>query len=453
MRSSALVRKRSLGMMVSRPMLHSADWYVDAREHNGVGSLTDLSGNGNPMVYPAPPNDALFLPHNKETYVYFPAVATNSMYTPDAPGLDIVSGNLGIIAEVALDNWATGVHQCLAEKGADDSYGMFVTPSGGLQLNWKANGTGVSNAQSTANLPWAGTLGARGWVQGQRNPTTGNVAFTWSNDGVTWTGLGTNVAGLTGTIAAGTRPLFIGEREGGALMAKGKFYNVKITDGGTVRASMRAQDITSPYQSVVGGAGETWTIARAAYGVAGNKISVVDRPVFLANPITWLSAVDSNILDLGTAPATVVLAARVPVIPTFAAAYFLKKNTLGVTNTALGWAFRTALVSAGGFQNLRLELGNNTSNGDTVSLTTTPFAGGQVSVGYWTRDGITVTLGVNGDTTTMGDNLIDLTNTIPTRINRTPANSSPGDMEFLGAAVYKRHLTAVDLAQAVAEFN
>lgn len=431
----------------NRPLLYTADWYVDARRYSGTGDLLDLSGNGNHFVPGAGAAAPLWLPYDGEPYVYFPAVATNSLYTLDAPGLNVTGDVLDLRTSWALNDWTSGSYQCLVEKGADDSYGLFVSGTGTLQINLKATGSGVFNAQSTAPV----TLpdGVRGWVRATRSAVTGIIRFYQSVDGTTWTQVGTDVAAATGVLVDGTRPLFLGEREGGSLMALGKFYSLEVYSDGVPVCGLDAADIASPYQTAPGLNGETWVLARASLGL---RLVAVDRPMFAIHTNTFLRADnDGPEIQITTGPLTVVLASRHPVTPSVAQAYLTHKGALGTTGTNAGWALRSSLS----FGTIRAELSSTVPPGDTVTASSGVVADGRLITTVMTRgDGSgLVKLYTNDNLNTVADQSKDLSTTALMRVGSTGTGGNDAEMEFLGAALWNRALTAAEVAQVQEEFQ
>lgn len=177
-------------------------------------------------------------------YVQFPGVSGNYLSTPDAAGHDI-TGDITIIARVALDDWtpaATGTVVSKRASSTQNSYRLDIITGGQLRMMWSPDGTDASQVVAQSTLPVAAANGGWMWIAASLDVVDGankTVKFWASADAAqpSWTQLGTTVttAGTT-SIFNSTSALEIGSTQIGtnALLA-GKISHVYIR--GAIAAS------------------------------------------------------------------------------------------------------------------------------------------------------------------------------------------------------------------------
>jgi hypothetical protein len=302
-------------------------------------------------------NDVQVLPHNGTNYLYLPGVLTNYASTPSATALN-VTGDLEIVARVALENW-TVLSQSFVAKfdgptGSGRSY-TFRTQSGGspghLELVWQDSGTAsVRTATSTVAVPFA--AGATGWVKVEfdaDNGASGNTArFYTAADSAAeptvWTQLGTSVVTATvGAIAVGTFPLVVGSDNTATRAVAGSFYRTIVRNGiaGTVVfdanfTSLTSGGATSFTESSANAA--TVTINRSTLG---RKSTVVTRPTFLFGTDDYCQVTNHPLLNFSASESfSAVTALRQHNAPVSGQRFMDKTN-----GGSLGWLIR----HAGGF--------------------------------------------------------------------------------------------------------
>jgi hypothetical protein len=193
--------------------------------------------------------DAATPRYNYAGYIYLPGIATQYLSTPDATALD-VTGDIDIRMKVALDDWtpAADTERLLTKRNTNFAYGLKITTTGAIQLNWSADGTTQIAAVSTVSPTVAD--GAALWIRATLdvdNGATGNTTtFYTSTDGTTWTQLGATVvkAGTT-SIYSSSDSLYIGTDINSGYAITGKLYNTQIFAGLTGTDKRLDVDLTT----------------------------------------------------------------------------------------------------------------------------------------------------------------------------------------------------------------
>jgi hypothetical protein len=152
--------------------------------------------------------------------------------------------------KVALDDWtpAADTERLLTKRNTNFAYGLKITTTGAIQLNWSADGTTQIAAVSTVSPTVAD--GAALWIRATLdvdNGATGNTTtFYTSTDGTTWTQLGATVvkAGTT-SIYSSSDSLYIGTDINSGYAITGKLYNTQIFAGLTGTDKRLDVDLTT----------------------------------------------------------------------------------------------------------------------------------------------------------------------------------------------------------------
>ena len=422
--------------------LHASSFTAD------TGQTVTVTSSG------ADTNDPLFLAHTGEDYVYLPGSSGNAPSTPDSAALDLAS-DMTITMRVDPTDWTPSALSTFISKwtaGADASWALQLT-TGGLLSFVRYDGTANRTYNSSVAAP--GVEGTPLWIKAEFDQTDGSVSsvvFSTSTDqvatpdAVTWTQLGSRVTNAS--VAAnqlGSAPVQIGAYGTGGATSPlaGKVYYAELRNNlGAVVAQFAASDIVSPYATVVGGAGETWTINRAT---SGRKTAVVDRPLFLFGTDDYMEVADNDLLDFGAGQAfTVVAAYRNQA--NLASTNIIAKRT---GDTAAGWNIRH-----GGTATTHVGLWGDGAANSTTTLASAATAG-PLTVAVLRRDA--AGLGAVGNAAGFGSGVTGNSNTSNAeamRIGRlSGAGTSYDDMEFLGAAVFRRALSDAEIAQVVQEFQ
>jgi hypothetical protein len=208
--------------------------------------------------------------------VDLPGTSGNYISTPDVGALDI-TGDITLIAHVALDDWSPASAQALVSKrggaASQISYDLRIDASGAPAFVY-ATGGGVTAVPrtATANLSTL-AAGAWKWVACTVDVVSGanhDVRFWTSDDGVTWTQLGATVT-TAGNIAlhSGTANVELGSYGGGASeILAGRVRRAQVRSGigtsGVVGGTLVADYHANGEASYTDVTGKVWTVNGAS---------------------------------------------------------------------------------------------------------------------------------------------------------------------------------------------
>lgn len=407
-------------------------------------------------------NEPLFLPYAGTPYVYFPGIAGNSLSIADGAAAEPTT-ELDLRMAAKLDDWTPAALTGLFSKwGSVGQLQWFlgVQPDSTLILYLSWDGTSNNNVASSAPIGAAdGTLAAfrvtwrssDGQVQFLSKATSESSAKADCRSNSGWTPIGT-----TRTLGTGLSIFNSTTRTGicdwGAGFS-GKFFYAQQSnaiDAAPV-LSFDPSLATSPFTSWTSAEGLTVTVNRAS---SGRKTCVVTRPVFLFGTDDYMEIPDSDTLDFGPSDSfTLAYAARI-----FGA------------QSSYARMVSKEVVSGAGFSYYLLNTGRrpvlSVTDGTTVRYSSS--ASGDASGDY--SDGVAalfsaarngsgsknIYTGKNGATTTTTTDTT--TGTLAnSSVLRLGAGSYSAvnylDHEFLGAAVFRRALTASELTEVANYFG
>lgn len=397
-------------------------------------------------------NDPTVLSHTGVNYLYLPgsAASVNFASIPDSGSTFV--GDLSIAVEYdPTDRTTDTVLVLKRENGVDAglipfSLSQWTFGSGALKFVWADTAGTTHTLFGNVSVPAAAK-----WVGVQHdhdNGAGGNTAhFYWSADGTNWTLFNSITEAFVDP--AGKRvnaaQIGVGGTNLGAAGAVGGYRRAKIWNSRTFSGAAQV-DIdftrlsTGAETSFTATTGQTVTINRSA---SGRKAVVVVRPTILLGTDDYFTATDSlGLLDLGASQdmTAIIVCRHWNATPGFRSLLGNRANG-AVPN---GW-----------------ELDNN--NGiiqGSVGVSPTPIA--STSAGAWTAGSLLVgalirdaaglrtarngTLSSNTSTATFYDSTINASKVlnIGARWNGT---SDYADMEFVAAAVFRRALTAAEIAE------
>lgn len=384
-----------------------------------------------------------WLEHTGTNYVYLPNATGNSVSVPDAAALDI-TGNIDIRAYVALDDWTPSAQNYLVSKWSTGqlSYVLLINQSDGRpMLYWSTNGT--SSIARTATVSPTVADGQALWIRATLdvdNDAGGHdVMFYTSTDGVTWTQLGSTVttAGTT-SIFSGTSTVFAG---GGSFA--GKLYRAQIYSGidGTKVLDIDTSVVTESSTSFTAVTGQTVTINRS--GLTYQTAPIVRSGYLVAGPTYTFRPSTYSLLDFGASDSfTVLVFARVWNTP-LSYRRFIDKWNFGAGNG--GWSVQSLDTTLGTF----VILDDGPSN---VITSGQAFTNGSLqAVGFVVNrqtGRITRVVQSEVDSVFIGA-LGSFSSDVFMRIGGYfySGGGAYGDMEFFGAAVFRRALTAVEISE------
>ncbi len=422
----ALVDEPGMGLLHRAEAAWMAAAYTPGDTH-----LRDLTGNGHHArlgsADGADANDPLYLPFDGEKYLYLPGTDGNRAQT--AAPVGFASTRLDWRIEISVDSWnSVGVKSGLIEL----HYPRFVMDANkSLGLDWLEGG-----AYRTVTSP-AGAINA---TDGQR------IALRVTVDGDTirtftfyqadrlagpWTQI--HQATDARAMDANSAWLRLGSRDTGLRQLwAGRIYGAEIRNeiDGPIVASFDPSRSTEPHTSFVAATGETWTINRSA---TGRKAALVDRPMFLFGGDDYMDVAHHSDLDFTGSDFTVALAFRGHGTATVYQSFLSKRSTTGE-----GWELGTR-VSTGTARFTMLGADIDAAAAPLFRGSAWVLAGRASSGAAKIFDGGTeVGTGYLGFPNVTGDG--------PLVIGaRYPSHSSSADMEFIGAAIFRRALTEDDL--------
>lgn len=145
-----------------------------------------------------------------------------------------ITGNLSLLAQVALDNWTPSTVQCLIVKdgvsAGTRSWAFNVQSSGVPRLNISLDGTNLLSYNATVATGF--TDRTVHYVGVQREASTGIIRFYTSEDGRTFTQLGADVASTAGSLYdATTQPVQFGNLSSLNFALDGKIYDSHVYSG------------------------------------------------------------------------------------------------------------------------------------------------------------------------------------------------------------------------------
>lgn len=446
----------------ARDILSQAVWWVDAQQHDGGQVVRNLGWGGSVLNATAgsgsgvDANDPAWLSWTGTNYVYVPGVVSNGLSVPDANNLDI-TGDIDVRWYGSLDDWTPASANFLCGKwtgASNQSWLLRVTTTGTLQFNWTTGGSTATNNFATSTVATGIADGVAKWIRVALDVDNGagqyEVKFYLSDDGATWTQLGSTVTGTTGTtsIYSGTAQVEIGVADSLTLVMTGKVYRCQVLNGinGTPVLDVDTSVITSGSQTqFVARTGQIVSVNRST---SGRKSVCVVEPCWLFGTDDYMEVADNDLLDFGASDSFTILS----IVRGWAT--FNDDTLIGKANTTastiLGYALYidSTQIPQGRYgdgTNRQIVASSTTAN--TGALTTYAMVRNvasdsaafyvNTSASAPVTDTTTGTI-ANGNKFAVG------------RLDGTGANYA--DMEFVAAAVFRRALTASEIAKVSAYY-
>jgi len=426
----------------------SVFWLDPAHSSAGSQTIQNLGWGGTALNATAGANTSVstdepkYLSWEGENYIYATGETGNFMMSSASTSLGMTtSSDLDMRVKVSLDV-LSGRDQMLMSTWW---YRLHLTSAGYVGLSWNDN-TAFNNIYSSNLLSSAATVGQEIWIRGTLKLNNGSgvseVKFYTSKNGTTWTQLGTTYNGAsTSILGAGGRSLSVevGSLDGGvAGVVSGKIYRAQVLQGvdGVVVFDCDTSLVSSGSATTFNAlTGHIMTITR---NTVGRKMVAVTHPLWLFGTDDYLKIADNNLLDFTTnQPFTIFLSVR-------------EFSSTAGTKVLLGKGIY------GGWQ------GYTITSGD--SFTQLFFSGPQANTSYY----YSANLGKSttsrnyfyGRSTTntfsyLNNNLIggaeevspqfDTSNAYDLYLGRAE-NGQYSNMELFGVAIWRRALTAAEIA-------
>jgi len=402
-------------------------------------------------------NDPLVLGWAGTNYLYLPGVATNYASPPDTVPLRI-TGDLELVAWAYAEDWSpVGAGMMIGKEnsaGLNRGYGLGLNSIGTLLFRYSLDGTTLLTASSSIVVPF--TDGTPYWVKVTRNSTTGQVIFYYAVNQPTepssWTQLGGAVAGTAGSLFAAATPLTIGNTDG-ALPWVGGFYRAIVRNGiggVTVFDANFTTGITSGAQVTFtesSANAATVTIIRAAGNV--RKSVAVTRPVLAFALDDYLEVADNALLNMGIGQSFTVMAVIRQWDLAVANLKVVSKGNFGVPSP--GWMIYNNGVTTGS----KFLVSDATAFATADSAVAPAF--GALNMMCGVRD-VPADLLRSYNNGTVSNTATDPTtttslNTLPMRIGCEATTTGGTPMEFVAAAIWRRALTATEIATLAAAYG
>jgi hypothetical protein len=388
-------------------------------------------------------NDALFLDcpgDNQGNYVYLPGGGANVLRVPDAAALDI-TGDIDIRLSVSLDDWTPASDMTLLQKwnatGDQRSYRLDLLTTGRLRLFWSETGAAATIKTADSSVAPTITDGSPLWVRATLDVDNGasgrTIQFFTSSDGATWTQLGTTVTQATVTsIYAGTADLDVGP-----MVAE--VYRAQVLNGiaGTTVLDVDTSVITSgSATSFTAATGQTVTINRSA---SGRKSVGVVSPVWLFGTDDYMEVANNALINFGASDDfTVLTIIRQWSTPINNGRIIHKRDASSPNQGYILGYNGTAIQPGASLDDGPNLVGRNGSVKTTGSLSVFGF---RVDRTAQELRMVTDSLeGTGSSISTVGS----LSTTIPLQIARF--GSVYQDFEFIGAALFRRALSATEIS-------
>ena len=402
-------------------------------------------------------NDPLLLTHTGTNYLYIPDTgnADYASIPAAASGPLDITGDIDLIAKVALDDWTPTNQKAIITRGAASgtaAWRLYVNNTGYLQISWVDSGAAAQSLISDAAPSVAN--GAVKWIRGTLDLDNGAgdcvARFYTSDDGSSWTQLGTDrTLGATSTMRTGTAgQVRLGSYWSGTNPCiGGKLYRAIIKSGidGTIAldADFTANTNQSSFTESSSNAA-TVTINRAT---SGRKSVMVTRPVWLFGTDDYMEVADNDLLDPAAADSFSVVAVLRRWGDGYAsgAGIIVGKQSAGGSTTGWRLGFDTTDVFA-------------FSDGAVQSYQTqTKEAAGTLHLLGGVKDEAGDTVGVSkGSTITTATDITtgSMNSSTVMQIGRyANATSFYVDAELVAVAVFRTALSSSDLADIASYFG
>ena len=446
-------------------------WLDTARSVAGETTMVNYGKGGSALnaTYGssagADTNDPLLLTHTGTNYLYLPGVAGNYASTPDAAALDI-TGDIEIVARIKYTTWIPAAETYVVSKidttVNQRSWALSIQPINGRpSIRWSTAGTASSFVQSSVSPGF--TNDTTYWIKvtfDVDNGAGGNTArFYYAADQATepssWTQIGTDVvtAGTT-SIFSGTSRLEIGSINAGSggSFSPCSVYRAIVRngiDGTTVFDANFTTGITSGGQTTFTESSANAATVTINRSTSSRKSVAVVRNVLLFGTDDYLEVADNDLLDFGASDSFTALAVlRQWATPT-SFGVILDKST---TNNN-GWT----LQGKTDFKLWTQVEDSGAAAAATLSSLDAGTSAGALAVRYMrlNRSSATFEAGVNNTTpaSTSAASVGTLANSSVMRVGRfSGVSSNYNDMELVAVAVWRRALTANEIATAVARY-
>ena len=435
---------------IDGPIVFDVD-FTTWKTGDGMGGYPKLESTGKPVRILSnttgdDTNDPKWLKYSataglpESKGMYLPGVGGNYASVPDAANLRFVA-SADIQCEVSLDDWTPGpTCRLISKTGGGAGYTFDVNTNGTLSF------TKSGVAAYTSTSPIAAIDGQRLWVR--VTDSSIELRFYTSTDGITWIQLG-NPVGCLPTITDNNN-FRIGADFSGNTNLIGRVFKVRASDtiNGALVLDIDFSKATEPYATFNADTGQVVTLNRSA---SGRKLAIVDRPMFLFGTDDYMECADHDKLDFALADSFSVAKANRFYGNNIASYWQLfGKGDLGGVGPA--WGF----IKNSGDNRIYYQLKHPGITVDTLASATS-YTPGLAAVSTGVRnvsaDNIQSFHDSAGSSVVTDITTATLAGTNPVRIGQSSAGSLVADMEFIGAAVWRKSLTPTEVISLDSEFK
>lgn len=427
-----------------------------------LGNVASGQSNTNPDWF-----EPKYLPHTGTNYLYLPGYTTGNNYVT-APSATIPTTSLSVRAAIHPNTWRPTVpntgastQYVIASQYSSTANGrswlLWISETGALQYLLSPSSTGGSSfTYHTATVPISASAGLLG-IRADWSAPTGAVTFytrnivTAASSGTEvkgnsgWTQLGASVGFGVTQLSTSASPIAIGSHSGGQNLFAGKYYASYVeVDGSPVL------DINFPSKITDGSNTSFIEDSPRASTVTIQRASVGSKPVCVTRPL-WLFGADASVsdylttvrtspyLDIGASESMTVFASmRQWGTPTTNTYLFSNRD---VTTTNVGWNITQDTTTR-----LRFELDDGPT-GQTAFAPVHVWGSLVNHFGILNRanNSLQAFTGASTGASTTVATVGSVQNTVPLVIGRYPfSNGGYVDMEFYGAAIWKRALSSTE---------
>lgn len=441
-------------------------WLEAGLSRTTGGKLTNLGTGGSALdaqygsTSGADTNDPLLLPHTGENYLYLPINGQlNYAQAPSIPAYNF-PGDFELVLRLNCEDWTIAGQSLICRDGSAPNRGwcLFINAGGSMRLTVSTDGTTIISNIANAGVQTVVPSGTNGWVRATYKASTGDTTFYASLDTgsepTVWTQLGTVINSGAGAVTgAANAPLDIGNRSNNLLPFGGRIYRAIARNGLSGGTTVFDADFT---KGITTGATTTFTerspnaatvtISRAT---SGRKSVAVARSVLLLGTDDYLEVPDNALINIGATDSLTLIAVARDYGTPGASARFVDKWGGGAS---AGYALTHTGTNA--------QLTSFTEDANLVQFqqTAQAYAFGRLNCFSLVFDRTAGNVkGYVNNAPSTGTSIaaaVSLTNAVPLRIGMNATSlAANGDLEVVAVAMWKRALSAAEIAQLVSRYG
>lgn len=407
-------------------------------------------------------NDPIWLQHTGTNYLYLPGATGNYASVPDPTQLAAAT-ELDVRIAIAADDWTPSGASILCAQGPSNTastlgFVFYRNTDGTLQFATSDGATRTDAAASSLNLATnvdGSLLAVRvtwrssdGRVQYWWKVTTGPTAASDTASNTGWTSLGADRTAGTVALNNPAEALSLGAYNTGNNPTAGKIYVGQVAttiDGVPFLTVDFTTGITSGgATSFTATTGQTVTINRST---SGRKSVAVVKPVWLFGTDDFMEFPDQPEFNFGASESfSVVMAVRRWTTLTNQQTFMAKVRTVAGVDNEPGWLLRAGFSTGA---KVSFSVQDTVKANKAEAESSNSMTSGSVSLMAAVRNvaSDTVSVTFDGTTTSVTDTTTgSFSNDLAVRIGRLASSgTSYADMEFFGAAVFRRALSAAEI--------